>query len=663
MKKKLLLAAAVLLMLAFVLCACGGPKEAELSFENATFTYDGQPKTIAVDGLPEGASVKYIVNGGEEVDAVSVVNGGVYTVVAKITLPAEYEAHPDMVAVLTINNTGTRLSLGGASFVGGTYAYDGEAHFPTLVGTLPEGIGYTFKKGTGVVNAGESSTFDVEFTINDADKAKNYLPPAPITGLVVSVEKAVIDMSQISFKDTTVPFDGKYHELTITGDLHEALKVEYTMGAVKKGTYTVTATFSFKNPADAANYTIPAGKETMTAKLTIGPGAFDLSHLNFEDRTTLYNGTDQTPKFSNAPEGLLVLVNTLQVVNGREEECDEIFWPGTYRVQVSFALAPGYTAADYTLPEPREFILTVEKKPVPGLSLPTWDMGDGWITVGNDGYFLANGSPFNIGIAGLPAATDEYTVIATITGDNGKSAPGTYTASVTFTIESDCYALPEDYVLPDITYQIADREIDDSLFTLEDSTLTYDGEAHEIELTYAGGVTAESLGIKNVIVKVYDASGNDITESGANGFTNAGTYRYVFFFVADEENGYAPMEKEVTLTIGKKQISLEDLADGEKIVWVADGDQEKVLSETSYLLSDGKKHTVALSDATIAILAKYNFQVKSYARDKATQPGEYTVTAILTCDGNHTIAEGSERISMPWAIAMPEEDSWSGIEK
>ncbi len=660
MKKKLLLAAALLLALTCVLCACG-PKKAKLSFEDATFTYDGQPKTIAVEGLPEGATVKYIVNGGEEVDEVSVVNGGVYTVVAKVTLPEGYKAVADMVATLTISNTGERLSLNGASFVGGSYPYDGEAHFPTLVGTLPEGIGYTFTKGTGVVNAGESSTFDVTFTINDPDKAKNYLPPAPITGLVVSVEKAVLDLSGISFKNAEVPFDGKFHSLEITGILPEVLTVSYEGGAVKKGTVDVTATLSFKTPADAANYTIPAGKETMTAKLTIGPGDFDLSYLNFADRTSYYNGIDQTPRFNNAPEGLVAIVETFVMIGETPVACDELIYPDTYLVKVSFAFAEGYTAADYTLPEPKEFGFTITKKPLDGLALPSWDMGADWITAGEDGYYLANGSAHTIGIANMPLNGADYTISYTISGDNGMTEAGTYTVSVTFTIVSDYYVLPEGYALPDVTYQIAANEIDDSQFTLEDSTLTYDGEAHKIEIVYADGVTAESLGIKDVIVKIYDASGADITEAGAEGFTNAGTYRYVFTFVADEENGYAPMEKEVTLTIEKKVISLDDLADGETIVWVADGDQEKVLAEDSYLLSDGKKHKVALSDATVAILEKYSFAVKKYAKSSATRPGEYTVTVTLTCDDNHTIAAGSETITMPWAIAL--EDNWSDIDK
>ena len=655
MKKKLLLAVSILLVLMLALCACGGLKDAKLSFESATFTYDGQPKTIAVEGLPEGATVKYSVNGGEEVDAVSVVNGGVYTVVAKITLPEKYEAHADMVATLTINNTGTRLSLDGASFVGGTFAYDGEAHFPTLVGTLPAGIGYTFTKGTGVVNAGESSTFDVTFSINDPDMAANYLPPAPITGLVVSVEKAVIDMSKVSFKDAVIPFDGNYHELAITGDLHEALKVEYSLGAVKKGEHPMTATFSFKNPADAANYEIPADKKTMTATLTIGPGDFALGEQLFVDRTVYYNGIDQTPKFTGLPEGLVAHVETFVMFGDIPVAFDEIVDPGTYRVEVSFSFADGYSEADYTLPAPRAFTFVIDKKPLDGLALPSWNMGNGWITVGEDGYFLANGSPFTIGIVGLPEANEDYVVTATISGDNGQSAAGIYTVSVVFAIESDYYVLPEGYELPDLTYQIADKQIDESKITLGDSTVEYDGAAHKIELGYVDDATAAALGIKEVIVKIYDAKGNDITEAGVEGFTNAGTYRYVFTFIADEENGYAPMQKEVTLTIEKKVISL----DGLDIVWVADGDQTKVLSATSYLLSDGKKHTVALSDATVALLAENAFQVKKYSKASATKPGEYVVTAVLVCDDNHEIAAGSETITLPWAIAMDTEDVWS----
>ncbi len=640
MKKKLLLAAFLLLALGCVLLtACS--VQNSLKFDSATYTYDGQAKTIAVTGLPQGAVVKYSINGGEAVDAVSVTNAGTYDIVAKITLPAGYAAVADMRATLTIRK-GAALSLGNASFVGGEYAYDGKGHAPELNGTLPDGVAYIITSGEHVYNAGESDTFTISFVYTDPDMANNLEVPAPVSGIQVSVKKATVDMSGVTFEDATVPFDNQLHSLAIDGTLPPFLDVRYEGARVGKGTSEVKAIFFFRNEADADNYILP---DPMTANLTVGPGEFDLSYANFVDQTLYYNGLNRIPSFDNV-EGLIATVKAYRVAENFDPFLvDEVVVPGTYKVTAEFAFAEGYSEDDFILPESREITVIVEKAPLTGLKTPTWAPGAGWVSVDKDGYFPYNGgAEFTVGLVGMPENSDKYTISYTLTGHTNGAA-GIHTASATFSIESDYYVLPEGYGIADFTYLIAAKEIDTAQIGFIDITLPYDGQPHKIVLSYA-----ENMGIVGHDIKIYNASGVDITAGEGEGFVNAGTYTYVVYLKGDTENGYAPARMEATLTIEKKVLSL----DGIDVEWVLDNNADKVIADGEYVTEDGNQHKVTLSEKTKAALESKGFKIRAYTSNTATAAGGYTAKVTFSCDENHAIAEGDEQITLSWSIANDE---------
>lgn len=646
MKKKLLLAAFLLLALGcLLLTACGGGTEADLKFDSATYTYDGQAKTIAVTGLPEGAVVKYSINGGAAVDAVALTNAGTYDIVAKITLPEGYAAAADMRATLTINK-GAAMAITGVTFTGGEYAYDGEYHGPVMNGTLPEGVGYVITSGEAVRNAGESSTFTISFVYTDPDMANNLAAPASVSGITVSVKKADVDMSGVTFESATVPFDNQHHSLTIGGTLPTLLDVRYEGGRVGKGEAEITAIFSFRNEADAANYNLPA---PMTATLTVGPGEFDLSYANFVNQTLYYNGLDQIPDFSNV-EGLIATVRAYRVIEGLGElPAVAVKTPGTYRVTAEFAFADGYTADDFILPDAREITIVIEKAPLTGLKAPTWVPGTGWNAIDKGGYFLYNGSEFTVGLAGMPENSEEYTISYTLTGNTATEA-GMYTASATFTIDSPYYTLPEGYGVADFTYQVAATEIDTTKIDFADVTLPYDGQPHKIVLGYAENYDMSKLCISGVTVRIYNAQGMDVTDNEGDGFLDAGTYIYVATLAGDTTKNMASAIISATLTIEKKVLSLDDI----DVAWVLDSNEAKPMADGAYIIADGSRHTVTLSDATKTALEAVGFKVKVYASNVATDAGEYTAKVTLSCDENHVIAEGAEEITLAWAIANDE---------
>lgn len=99
-----------------------------ITFEDATYTYDGTEKSILVTGeLPEGVVVKYTNNKG--------TNAGTYNAEAKLTGKG-YNA-------LSLSAT---LNIGKADITGvsieneTSYYHDGEDHLPTITGVIPQGV-------------------------------------------------------------------------------------------------------------------------------------------------------------------------------------------------------------------------------------------------------------------------------------------------------------------------------------------------------------------------------------------------------------------------------------------------------------------------------------------------------------------------------------------
>ena len=90
------------------------------TFTGLTAEYDGEEKTVAVGGLPAGATVSYSINGGATVSSVAVSDAGTYTVVAYITLPVSYVPVDPMTATITI----TKKSITIAALAPFTWVYD-----------------------------------------------------------------------------------------------------------------------------------------------------------------------------------------------------------------------------------------------------------------------------------------------------------------------------------------------------------------------------------------------------------------------------------------------------------------------------------------------------------------------------------------------------------
>ncbi|MDR0303177.1 MAG: leucine-rich repeat protein, partial [Chitinispirillales bacterium] len=150
------------------------------------------------------------------------------------------------------------IDMSAITFADKTVTYDGQSHSILIDETLPQGVSVNYTDNNKV-NVGV-------YTITAAFTSNNYNVPAAKTA-TLTIKKADIDMSGITFDDKTVAYDGQTHGIFIGGTVPNRITdINYTNnGQIQAGVYTVTVSFT----VDAAKYNTPA---PLTATLTISDG-------------------------------------------------------------------------------------------------------------------------------------------------------------------------------------------------------------------------------------------------------------------------------------------------------------------------------------------------------------------------------------------------------
>lgn len=134
------------------------PEMSGITFDDATYDYDGMVKSLTVVGTPEGASVSYENNG--KTDA------GVYNVTAKIT--KDGYKNWTKTAKLTIN----KATLGEFTFDGDSFEYDTAPHSISVTGFLPGGEVIVYSGGEdGKNTATNVGVYEITANIG----GKNYV--------------------------------------------------------------------------------------------------------------------------------------------------------------------------------------------------------------------------------------------------------------------------------------------------------------------------------------------------------------------------------------------------------------------------------------------------------------------------------------------------------
>lgn len=251
-----------------------------ISFNDASFTYDGTEHTLIVTGdLPGNAMISYTIDGKPGNGA---TDAGTYEVTAIIT-GDNYEPL-ELTAELTITPLDITVTAEGQTKVFNTADPELTYTFmPALIGNdaftgsldrdVGEGVG-TYRITQGDLSL--SDNYAMTFVVGDF-----IITPATITG--------------IAFVDTILTYNGTEHALAVRGDLPEDATVSYTIdgevgnGATDAGAYKVTATVS------GDNY-LP---QVLTADLTILP--FSVM-VTADTQTKVFNTADPVLTYTFTPE-------------------------------------------------------------------------------------------------------------------------------------------------------------------------------------------------------------------------------------------------------------------------------------------------------------------------------------------------------------------------
>lgn len=598
MKKRVLLLATILLVFAcFAFCSCsipgltpgtqGGNQTADIKFENATFTYDGTPKSLAASNLPAGTVVTYA--GNEQTDA------GVYSVTATFTMPAGYAPVSPMTATLTIEKA--PIALEGVSLNDASRPYNKSYQQLTvddMVGTLPAGV-TAIVMGTPIKDVG-TSEFTLSFVLSN-DLAKNYTVSATDTA-TLTVTKADVDMSGVSFADKTVKYSGTSNSITVTGKLPDGVSVSYVDNMLQGvGTTEASAVFSLSGSA-ASNYNVP---EAMTATLTVTKGTIDVSSIKFENKIAVYNGRPITLEVG----GNVSLINL--GIQGLRYENNTLTEAGEITAKVHFVV----NTELYEQPAPK-----TAKLKVVDCTTVAWDYSNA---------ILYDGSEKEVLLKGLPeGVTAVYT-------NNKKTEEGIYTATASLTTVFDGKTVTLAYSVPQLQWQISAHIADISGLSFEEATVVYNGLAQKIGVV---GELPEGIVSINYTVKL-----NGITYTpGIDGMVNIGTYVITASFVMEEEYAQVPpMVAEFTIT--------PYVIDMSAVTWD--------IAMADIIGVAGRTYTVTLLNLPEHVKVTYEGNVIEFgSEDMVTSIAKATFEA----EENYVLSEGFELPDFEWSVSK---DPWT----
>jgi hypothetical protein len=580
-----------------------------LSFNDASYTYDGTEKTLTVTGaIPEGVTVSYTNN--------KLTNVGSVSATATFTVDSNHKAMPSMNATLTI----TKSSLSGISFSGSTVTYDGSSHSIFVSGTLPSGVTVSY------TNNGQTDAGSYDVTAHFSDSTGNYTVPADMTA-TLTISKKTYDLSGVSFvsasyaydgtektiaitgtlpEDVTVSYtdnrltdagskevtatfvsgldgstiatmkatltitkkgvsglslngatyvyDGKSHSLAVTGDLPSEVIVSYTNnGQTEAGTYSVKAHFT--DPT--GNYTLPPD---LTAKLVISQASYPMAGVSFDDASYTYDGTEKTLAITGTlPDGVSVSYTSNALTDA-----------GSIEVTATFTVDSNHSPIS-----PMKATLTIVKASFTGISFS-----------GNTVTY--DGSSYSLAIEGtLPAGvTVSYT-------NNEKTNAGVYTVTAHFADSTGNYNVPDDMTAK---LTINKKAYDMTGVSFNDASYTYDGTEKTLTITGAlpDGVTVSYMN---------------------NTLTNAGSVEATAAFAGDSTNYETIASMKATLTIVKKTITGVSLY--------------------------GNTYTYDGTAKSISITGSLpNGVTVAYTNNDKTNAGTYSVTAhFADSTGNYTVPD------------------------
>ncbi|MBQ9015677.1 MAG: BspA family leucine-rich repeat surface protein [Firmicutes bacterium] len=417
------------------------------------FTYDGQPKSVRLEGLPEGTVPYY--SGADAVDA------GTYVATAGLDYDIDNYSSPDPVRPCTWRILKTTHDMSGVHWDGpAVFTYDGSPKKVELSG-LPQGVRAEYT-GNEAVDAGVY-TARAAFVPEDP---VNYEIPEPVE-FTWEITRADHDMSRACWTEDALVYTGEPQQIGMTG-IPEGISVLYEgQTAVDAGEYTVRAEFCVD---DLNNYN---QMDPITKTWRILKADIDMSKVRWNYSSPyVYNGAEKLVELKNVPRQVEEVTYTGQRgVNA-----------GSYTACAEFT----YDTENYNPPVIRDCPWTILKANLKLQDL-CWDY---------EGPFTYDGQEHSVRIANLPDNAE-------VTYENAAAAgAGNYVCRAHITPKD-----PDNFNTPqplELRWEIrkAVFDISDS-FWEEDAQRIFDG-------------TTKSIGLRGLPEGIrVSYEGNEATDAGS----------------------------------------------------------------------------------------------------------------------------------------------------
>ena len=420
--------------------------------EDDDMTYDGTPKHVWVEGLPEGVVPAY--SGNEATDA------GTY--VASIDFDFDQDNFNEPLVVReyewTIRKAEYDMSQASWDYEG-AFSYTGKRYGVEIKG-LPEGVRPSYE-GNSAVNAGVYTA-----TARLLYDEKNHERPKEIAPCVWEIKKVEIDASQLEWSGhADFVYDGTPKQVVIT-NLPEGADVEYD-GAVETQAGKYLARAGLKG-----NYCFIGSAEH---EWEIAKADYDMSGAAWRDASGfVYDGESHSVALASFPEELDVKYSGNEGTSA-----------GEYLARASFINPDTH---NFNTPEDMTFAWNIDKKEL-DMSGVRWNY---------DGAFTYDGGVKRVELEGLPEG-----VYAEYENASAYDA-GIYNAHAELKYDRDNLVA----IAPaDCQWRILKKKIDisDVLWDYSDP-FVYDGGEHSIYLANVPeGVDVEYSGNTHVEAGKYAA--------------------------------------------------------------------------------------------------------------------------------------------------------------
>ena len=363
---------------------------------DGVFTYDGEVKTVELEGLPEGVYAEY--------ENASAYDAGIYNAHANLKYD-EDNLEVASPADCTWRIVRNRIDISDVRWdYSEPFEYDGNGHSIYLI-NVPEGVEVEYSGNTAV----EAGSYAASAVLVPTD-AGNYEVPE-INGCAWSIDKAEYRLPQLSWTDSSAfVYDGSEKSVGIINDLGDAVTVDYTGNtATGAGRYFAKAVFS---PVDSDNFKAP---DPQGYSWSISKAQFDMSGAHWDySEPYIYDGEPKTVKVVGLPDGVIA-----EYFNASAVDAEAYTSTAKFRV----------TDADNYEDNIPDMMLDWQ------IDKAAFDMSS--VSWQESREFAYDGETKNMRLTGLPAGlTPEYE-------DCSASEAGEYTARAGFTYDERNYIKPE----------------------------------------------------------------------------------------------------------------------------------------------------------------------------------------------------------------------------